>query len=112
VVDGDWRLTVEGDLTMAASTHPFTALLNVGADDHVRGTIRVTQSGWGIKPYRGLMGALRIRDELEILDFDAGRAAQNMMLAACSDGVACCPNGLPDPARSGSSCLWARASGS
>jgi nitroreductase len=30
--------------------------------------------------------------------FDAGRAAQNMMLAACNDGVASCPNGLPDPA--------------
>jgi nitroreductase len=30
--------------------------------------------------------------------FDAGRAAQNMMLAAWNDGVASCPNGLPDPA--------------
>jgi nitroreductase len=32
------------------------------------------------------------------LDFDAGRAAQNMMLAAWNDGVVSCPNGLPDPA--------------
>lgn len=32
------------------------------------------------------------------VDFDAGRAAQNMMLAAWNDGVASCPNGLPDPA--------------
>jgi nitroreductase len=30
--------------------------------------------------------------------FDAGRAAQNMMLSAWNDGVASCPNGLPDPA--------------
>ncbi len=30
------------------------------------------------------------------VDFDAGRAAQNMMLAAWNDGVASCPNGLPD----------------
>ena len=67
VVDGDGRLTVEGDLTMAGSTRPFTAQLNVGADDHVRGTIRLTQSGWGIKPYRGLMGALKVWDELEIV---------------------------------------------
>lgn len=52
---------------MAGSTRPFTAQLNVGADDHVRGTIRLTQSGWGIKPYRGLMGALKVRDELEIV---------------------------------------------
>jgi nitroreductase len=30
---------------------------------------------------------------------DTGRCAQNMMLAAWSDGVASCPNGTPDPAR-------------
>jgi nitroreductase len=29
--------------------------------------------------------------------FDAGRAAQNMMLAAWNDGVGSCPNGMPDP---------------
>jgi nitroreductase len=28
--------------------------------------------------------------------FDAGRAAQNMMLAAWNDGVASCPNGIAD----------------
>jgi nitroreductase len=31
--------------------------------------------------------------------FDAGRAAQNMMLAAWNDGVTSCPNGMPDRAR-------------
>jgi nitroreductase len=30
--------------------------------------------------------------------FDAGRAAQNMMLAAADDGVGSCPNGAADPA--------------
>jgi nitroreductase len=30
---------------------------------------------------------------------DVGRCAQNMMLAAWNDGVASCPNGTPDPAR-------------
>lgn len=29
--------------------------------------------------------------------FDAGRAAQNMLLAAWNEGVASCPNGLSDP---------------
>src|SRR5204863_4794724 len=29
---------------------------------------------------------------------DVGRAAQNMMLTAWNDGVASCPNGLPDAA--------------
>jgi nitroreductase len=31
--------------------------------------------------------------------FDSGRAAQNMMLAAWNEGVASCPNGMPDPAK-------------
>jgi nitroreductase len=31
--------------------------------------------------------------------FDCGRAAQNMMLAAWNEGIASCPNGMPDPAK-------------
>lgn len=31
--------------------------------------------------------------------FDAGRAAQNMMLAAWNDGIGSCPNGISDPDR-------------
>lgn len=31
--------------------------------------------------------------------FDAGRAAQNMMLAASNDGIGSCPNGVADAAR-------------
>jgi nitroreductase len=33
-----------------------------------------------------------------LVDFDAGRAAQNMMLAAWSEGIASCPNGIADAA--------------
>ena len=63
----DRRLTVEGDLTMAGATRPIAAQLDVGDDGTVRGTIPLTQSDWGIKPYRGLMGALKVRDQLEIV---------------------------------------------
>src|SRR3954453_7707978 len=35
------------------------------------------------------------------VSFDAGRAAQNMMLAAWNDGVGACPNGISDPAAMG-----------
>jgi nitroreductase len=31
--------------------------------------------------------------------FDAGRAAQNMLLAAWNEGIGACPNGMPDPDR-------------
>jgi hypothetical protein len=39
----------------------------VGGDGHVTGTLPLTQSNWGIKPYRGMMGALKVRDDLEIV---------------------------------------------
>jgi polyisoprenoid-binding protein YceI len=61
------RLTVDGDLTMAGSTRPVTAELSVDDGGGVSGTIPLTQSAWGIKPYRGLMGALKVRDEIEIV---------------------------------------------
>jgi nitroreductase len=35
------------------------------------------------------------------LAFDAGRAAQNMMLAAWNEGVGSSPNGMPDPDATG-----------
>ena len=65
--DGPGRLTVEGELTMAGTTRPVTVRLDVGGDGRVSGTIALTQSMWGIKPYRGLMGALKVRDEVEIV---------------------------------------------
>jgi polyisoprenoid-binding protein YceI len=61
------RLTVDGELTMAGSTRPVTAELSVEDGGGVSGTIPLTQSAWGIKPYRGLMGALKVRDEIEIV---------------------------------------------
>ena len=67
LTDGDTRLVVEGELTMSGSTRSITARLDVGGDGRVSGTIPLLQSDWGIKPYRGLMGALKVRDELEIV---------------------------------------------
>ena len=65
--DDGGRLTVEGALSMAGSTRPLTAHLSVKDDGEVNGTIPVRQSEWGIKPYRGLMGALKVRDEVEVV---------------------------------------------
>jgi polyisoprenoid-binding protein YceI len=65
--EADGRLVVEGQLTMAGTTRPVTLQLDAGADGRVGGTIPLTQSDWGIKPYRGLMGALKVRDSLEIV---------------------------------------------
>jgi polyisoprenoid-binding protein YceI len=64
---GGAPLVVEGDLTLAGQSHPITAELAVTGDGHVTGTIPVTQTTWGIKPYRGLMGALKVRDDVEVV---------------------------------------------
>ena len=64
--DDGGRLTVEGELSMAGSTRPLAAELRVDGT-RVSGTIPVLQSTWGIKPYRGLMGALKVRDEIEVV---------------------------------------------
>ena len=65
--DDGASLTVDGELSMAGSTQPLTATLSVDDGGVITGTIPVTQSRWGIKPYRGLMGALKVRDEIEVV---------------------------------------------
>ena len=64
---GGAALVVEGELTIGARTRPLTAELAVGDDGAAGATIALVQSDWGIRPYRGLMGALKVRDEVEIV---------------------------------------------
>lgn len=61
------RVEVEGELTLAGRTLPVAATLEVGPDGRVTGSIPVTQSAWGITPFRGLMGALKVRDAVEVV---------------------------------------------
>jgi polyisoprenoid-binding protein YceI len=65
-VAGD-KLVVDGDLTMAGSTKPARFELQLDRPGRVSGTLPITQSEWGIKPYRGLMGALKVRDTVEVV---------------------------------------------
>ena len=66
LLEGDTQLAVEGALTIAGSTRPIAVTLGLDADGNLRGTIGIRQSDWGIKPYRGMLGALRVRDEVEL----------------------------------------------
>jgi YceI-like domain len=68
-VDGD---TVAGELTMAGATRPASFRLTAGPGGELTGSAELVQSDWGIKPYRGMMGALKVRDSLEVTF--AGRA--------------------------------------
>jgi hypothetical protein len=65
--DDGGRLTVEDDLSVAGSIGPVTAQPSVEGGGGVSGTIPLPQIDWGIKPYRGLMGALKVRDEIEVV---------------------------------------------
>jgi hypothetical protein len=64
---GEGAVTVRGDLTLGGATRPAAFTLAIGADGSVRGRVEVRQSDWGIKPYRGLMGALRVRDGVDVV---------------------------------------------
>lgn len=65
-IDQADRLDFDGDLIMAGTRRAKLAGVNL-ADGRATATIRLNQSDWDIKPYRGLMGALKVRDELEIV---------------------------------------------
>jgi polyisoprenoid-binding protein YceI len=59
-------LVIDGDLTMGGTKRPL--LVNVGtAGGRAQATQELRQTEWGIKPYRGLMGALKVRDEVEVV---------------------------------------------
>jgi polyisoprenoid-binding protein YceI len=61
------KLIVLGDLTLAGASRPAAFELGTTGDRQVTGAVPVKQSEWGIKPYRGLMGALKVRDTVEIV---------------------------------------------
>lgn len=60
-------VSVEGELTIGGAARPVAAQLDVDPDGRLHGTVSVVQSAHGIKPYRGLMGALKVRDDVEIV---------------------------------------------
>jgi hypothetical protein len=58
---------VRAELSLAGSTGPIEFDLAVAEDGRVTATVPVVQTRWGIKPYRGLMGALRVRDDVDVV---------------------------------------------
>lgn len=63
---GGGALDVAGDLTMAGATRPTSFSVRVGDDGAVSAATSVQQTTWGIKPYSGLMGALKVADEVQV----------------------------------------------
>ena len=61
------RIAVEGDLTLAGTTRPIAFELALGDDDTLSGSAIVTQTEWGMKPYTGLFGALKVHDDVKVV---------------------------------------------
>ena len=94
---------MRGELELAGTRRPASFELTAAADGRVRGTLPVTQSEWGIKPYRGMMGALKVRDTVEVVldvpvyltagsgiprQIDRGRARMRRMWISAAGGWA------------------------
>ena len=64
---------VDGDLTIVGVTQPVTVEGQLAAG-RARGSAVIVQSRWGIRPYTAFLGALKLRDEVEV-QFDIGLTA-------------------------------------
>lgn len=66
---GEGRVTLFGDLTMTGNTRPvrLDVTLEPGPNgQRANAATTIVQSEWGIKPYSGLMGSLKVRDAVEL----------------------------------------------
>lgn len=64
-ITGD-EAAVLGELFLAGRSHPLELDVRRNADGSLRGTTRVVQTTWGIKPYSGLFGTLKVRDAVDV----------------------------------------------
>lgn len=60
------RATLSGELTIAGTTRPVDVALAL-TGGRAKATLTVVQSQWGIKPFKALMGALKVRDAVEVI---------------------------------------------
>ena len=58
-------LRFTGDLTIGATTRPVTFDV-AAAGEELTATATLRQSDWGITPYRGFMGALKVSDDVQV----------------------------------------------
>src|SRR3954451_12946513 len=59
-------LHVEGELTLLEATRPIGFYVAITAEGGLRAAAVVKQTDWGMKPYTGLFGALKVVDEIEV----------------------------------------------
>jgi len=57
--------TVTGDMTIMGRSNPATVKL-AQEGSKIKGNLSVVQSKWGIKPFQAMMGALKVKDQVDI----------------------------------------------
>ena len=57
---------IEGTFTLNGKTQPVRLQVTAPSPGRYRGTATVVQSAFGIKPYTGFFGALKLRDEVGV----------------------------------------------
>jgi polyisoprenoid-binding protein YceI len=78
----DGLISVQGELTLVGQSRPLAFDLMVGDDGKLSGSTIVKQTDWGITPYSGLWGALKVSDEVKVVidasfgPADPGRVAE------------------------------------
>ena len=64
-VDGD-AAKVTGELSLAGASHPVELDVRREPDGRILAHTQVVQSLWGIRPYTGFFGALKLRDAVDV----------------------------------------------
>lgn len=60
------QLSLKGDLSVAGQTRPVNLALTVDDDGRAHGTTSFQQTQFGIKPFSAMLGALKIKDNVDI----------------------------------------------
>ncbi len=68
---------VVGTLTLAGAQRPLRLQVSKNEQDAYHGTASVQQSAFGVKPYTAFLGALKVRDAVDVdIDLDLSDQAQ------------------------------------
>jgi len=62
----DSSVKVAGALSIAGQSRPVTLDLRTTPDGRMTGSLTVVQTQFGIKPFSAMMGALKVKDEVEV----------------------------------------------
>lgn len=64
--DPSGGLRIHGELNLLGRTGPAEFTLKLADDGHLSAVTEIAQTGFGIEPYSTMLGALKVKDEVEI----------------------------------------------